>query len=157
MEDQARQRGNALGDTAREVATNLKRVRQEAGLTQGELSQRVGELGWKIPPAAIGKIETNDRRVEVDDLMVLSVALDVSPLALLMPWTTRPGIVGRVSGQRGITPADGLWRWAVGDQPFDFVSSKEEDVVADVQAFRYRSLPPWLQVLAEVPSYPGER
>jgi len=144
-----------MGATGRDVALNLKRIRTAAGLTQAELSARIGDLGYKILPASIGKIETQDRRVEVDDLMVLSVALNVSPLSLLLPWTARPRLQASVTGWTRHETSEALWRWGTGDQPLE-MSEQLEDAESDVSVFRDHSLPAWLSVAVTVPTYPGD-
>ncbi len=72
-------------DTAAAVAANLKAVRRRRGLTVRQLSDRLKELGAPILPSGITKIEQGDRRVDVNDLMALAAALNVSPARLLLP------------------------------------------------------------------------
>ncbi len=72
-------------DTAAAVAANLKAVRRRRGLTVRQLSERLKELGAPILPSGITKIEQGDRRVDVNDLMALAAALNVSPARLLLP------------------------------------------------------------------------
>ncbi len=72
-------------DTAAAVAANLKAVRRRRGLTVRQLSERLKELGAPILPSGITKIEQGDRRVDVNDLMALAAALNISPARLLLP------------------------------------------------------------------------
>jgi hypothetical protein len=65
------------------VADNVRRYRGET--TYAELSRRLTELGRPIAPLGLRHIEADNRRVDVDDLVFLAVALDVAPLALLTP------------------------------------------------------------------------
>jgi transcriptional regulator with XRE-family HTH domain len=150
MEDRQRQRGNDMGPTGRAVAENLKRIRVAAGMTQAQLSEAVREVGYSIPTAAIGKIETRDRRVDVDDLAVLAVALNVSPLGLLMPWTPRPTDPVDVTGIAGSDRSIDVWRWATGQTPL-VTSDDLEDAISEASVFRNHSTPPWLQVLVDSP------
>jgi len=141
-----------MGATGRDVALNLKRIRTAAGLTQAELSARISDLGYKILPASIGKIETQDRRVEVDDLMVLAVALDVSPLGLMMPWTSRPTDTVELTAHSGHVLAYDVWRWAMGSVPIE-TREQYEDALSDVGVFRDHSVPAWMQVTTSSPAY----
>lgn len=49
-----------------------------------ELSRRLSKLGRPILPSGITKIEQGQRRIDVDDLMALAVALEVTPTRLLL-------------------------------------------------------------------------
>lgn len=80
-----RKRGNPAGRTNEHVAANLRRARQSSGVDLRELSARVAAAGRKISPSALSKIETGDRRVDVDDLATLAYALETTPAALLVP------------------------------------------------------------------------
>lgn len=150
MDERKRQRGNDMDITGRTVAANVRRIRIESRMMQADLSAAMSRVGRPIPVASIGKLETGLRKVEVDDLMALAVALNVSPLALLLPDTRRPN--DPVEGVGIATTAVDLWRWGVGDSPLEIISGKYEDVESDVLAFRSLSLPWWLQVLTDVPT-----
>lgn len=81
MGSRAVERG-AIGDA---VARNVRAVRDRRGLTQQQLSAALGELGRPLLPSAIAKVEAGERRVDVDDLVALAAALNVSVGRLLMP------------------------------------------------------------------------
>jgi len=133
-----KQRGNELGATGATVAANLKRIRTSAGITQAQLSERLSQMGHPIKTASIGKIESADRRVEVDDLMALALALDTSPLALLLPVGDFDEHVD-VTGARGSTAL--LWAWATGEHAL---------TDANERAYQARSLPAWLHVQSDI-------
>lgn len=57
-------------------------------MVYAELSRKLAEMGREIPPLGLRRIETGERRVDVDDLVALALALDLSPLALLLPTDT---------------------------------------------------------------------
>jgi len=80
-----RQRGNPPGRTNEHVASNLRRARHSIGVDLRELSARITQVGRKISPSALSKIETGDRRVDVDDLTALAYALETTPASLLTP------------------------------------------------------------------------
>jgi hypothetical protein len=69
------------------VAVQARRLRR--GFTLGELEEKLRELGRPIPLPALSKIEKGQRRVDVDDLVALALALGVSP-NLLLPSLRRP-------------------------------------------------------------------
>lgn len=100
-----------LGPAGAYVATNVKRLRGDLAYT--ELSKRLADAGRDIPPLAVRRIEEGARRVDVDDLVALAVALGVSPISLLMPTTDhREDLV--VTPGAGQVPAEQLWAWLCG-------------------------------------------
>lgn len=82
------ERKNPLSATGRTVQANVRRLREAENLSYAELSRRLEAIGRRISELGLRRIEGGDRRVDADDLMALAVALDVSPIALLMPETT---------------------------------------------------------------------
>lgn len=108
------------GPTARRVAANIRRIRREhwQDISTAELSRRLTALGQPIPDTGITKTEQGTRRVDVDDLAAVSLALGVTPNTLLMPQVDHFG----ASGPQQITPevsgtAERLWQWAQGERP----------------------------------------
>ncbi|WP_340540679.1 helix-turn-helix domain-containing protein [Nocardioides sp. GXZ039] len=56
--------------------------------SQARLSERLRErVGLELDTSAVARIETGRRGVSVDELLALALALDVSPLRLLLPPT----------------------------------------------------------------------
>ncbi|MGN7859495.1 helix-turn-helix domain-containing protein [Microbacterium sp. 22303] len=137
-ETRTRQRGNPAGPTATIVGENVRRVRTVLQLTQAQLSQRLDALEHPIPVASVGRLESGDRRVEVDDLMALSVALGVSPLGLLMPYTRGPEDEIEMTGF-GRMSADDAWGWVLADHD---ASKQAEDEPGSMYA---RSFPKWVE------------
>ena len=74
-----------LGPTGRHVAAQVRRWRSARGLSYAALATRLAELGWSIPILGLRRIEAGARRVSVDDLLALAVALEISPFRLLAP------------------------------------------------------------------------
>ena len=70
------------GPTGERVAANLKRLRGRIPVR--ELAARLRDVGRPIAPSGITKIEQGTRRVDVDDLVGLAAALEVSPNQLLV-------------------------------------------------------------------------
>ncbi|QII04347.1 helix-turn-helix transcriptional regulator [Rhodococcoides fascians A25f] len=73
-----------IGATGETVRKNIARVRNDRGMTLRALSDTMSELGHPLSNSSISQIENGSRRVDVDDLMALAIALDVSPNTLLI-------------------------------------------------------------------------
>ncbi|HIZ98256.1 MAG TPA: helix-turn-helix transcriptional regulator [Candidatus Janibacter merdipullorum] len=60
---------------------NVRRFRKEAGLSQGQLAEKLREHGVDLHPSAIAKIETRDvqnpRSVRLNEAQAIADALDV--------------------------------------------------------------------------------
>lgn len=96
------------GPTADTVGANVKRLREERNLGLRAFAARLAEIGRPLTHTALDKIERGTRRVDVDDLMALSVALGVSPLRLLMPYTATADEYVQATC-RSAEPAHLLW------------------------------------------------
>lgn len=107
-------RKSELGPTGRNVKAAVKRFREARRLSYAELSRKLAGLGREIPPLGLRRMEseTDDRRVDVDDLVALALALGVSPLALLLP-TEAAAVLP--NGKK--YPAEQIWKWATGQHP----------------------------------------
>lgn len=101
------------GPVADRVAENVKLLRERRHLSHRQLSAQLGEVGRPILPSGIVKIEEGSRRVDVDDLVALSLALRAPLSRLLLPGedTGEPvALTEKIS--LGFTAA---WRWARGE------------------------------------------
>lgn len=107
-----------FGPTAATVAENIAGLRTAQGLTYTGLSERLGRIGWTLTPVAVRRIENRERRVTVDDLVALSVALKVSPITLLMPQVDTAGPSDQVT-VTGSDPsaASAVWDWLTAARP----------------------------------------
>jgi transcriptional regulator with XRE-family HTH domain len=132
-----RQRGNDVGETGRTVAQNVRTVRVDQNMTQAELSAALTTIGRPIPVASIGKLESGLRKIDLDDFMALAVALNVSPLRLLLPDTRRPS--DEVQGTGIAATAADAWLWALGTRPLPGMTAKSE------QQFQSDSAPWWVE------------
>jgi transcriptional regulator with XRE-family HTH domain len=106
------------GPTARRVAEALRRIRRGQEVTTAELSRRLAALGQPVPDTSITKTEAGTRRVDVDDLPALALALGVTPNTLLLPEVS---YLGNTDAHL-LTPAasgtaEQLWQWAQGERP----------------------------------------
>lgn len=120
--------------TAKTVSANVKRLRMQQNLGLRGLSKKLGDVGRPLGHSAIDQIEKGTRRTDVDDLVALALALDTSPIALLMPFgddlnepIVVPGTDTKVSAAR-------LWLWLRGEASVTSVSDL---------ALLVNAQPPW--------------
>lgn len=73
----------ALGPTGAAVARNIKTWRQRLGLSYTALEKRTEENGRRIPAISIRRVESETRRVDVDELITFAFALETTPAELL--------------------------------------------------------------------------
>lgn len=139
------------GYTAEVVATNVRAVRERRRLTQLQLAARMAEVGRPMQASAVAKVESGDRRVDVDDLAAFAVALNVPPARLLLPDVAEDAEVHVVPAYSVSMRA--AWGWATGqhalyrDGAYDL---GDPDVAArDLEYVAER--PVWLRVRAEHP------
>ncbi len=128
-----------IGPTGRRLAANILALRRARNLNQPQLARRMQDQGRAVHATVISKIEQLDRRVDVDDLVALAVALGVTPNRLLL----QAGINGDVA----LTPAetvnaDAAWRWACGDQKLSYETIADRpDRFAEQAAFLEENRP----------------
>jgi transcriptional regulator with XRE-family HTH domain len=65
------------------VGPKIRQIRYQLGLTQNELSARIGILGWDISRATLSQIEAQIRCVTDFELLCIAKALKVAPHDLL--------------------------------------------------------------------------
>jgi transcriptional regulator with XRE-family HTH domain len=100
-----------LGPIGVNVTHTVRQFREERRLSYAELSRQLAQMGREIPPLGLRRIESGERKVDVDDLVALALALGVSPLALLLPREASSLVP--VGDQHDV---DRIWRWAIGGQ-----------------------------------------
>lgn len=125
-----------LGATAKTVAAAVARHRDRMGWGYARLSRELTKAGRDIPSLGLSRIESGERRVDVDDLTALAVVFGVSPTTLLMPVATdeHPDSAVELTGT-GPTDGKALWSWLNGSYP----------LTGSVLAFFNNALPPWEQ------------
>lgn len=68
------------------IANEVRRVRQQRGVSAQKLADRCAELGAPIPRTVLSNLENGRRgNVTVAELLVLAAALDVPPATLVFP------------------------------------------------------------------------
>ncbi|MGL5443029.1 MAG: helix-turn-helix domain-containing protein [[Mycobacterium] stephanolepidis] len=127
-----------LGASGKVVAANVKRLRN--GREYKWLSQQLRALDRDITPLAVRRIEECDRRIDVDDLIALAVALEVSPVTLLTPHKDGDP-EARVELNGVEMPVAYLWGWLRGDN--ELPRPGENGIPAFSAVFLSRALPPW--------------
>ena len=115
--------GRPLGATGTTVRKNIRRIRNDLSVSLPELSSRLKRFDRPIPPLGISRIESGQRRVDVDDLMAFAAALGVSPATLLMPAVKDDDsdvevddLVSITGWQKPIT-AGVVWGWITAGSP----------------------------------------
>lgn len=64
------------------VGKNVRSIREEKGLTQGQLVAKCNLIEWKITRSTLAKIESNVRRVTDLEVKNLALALNVEIIEL---------------------------------------------------------------------------
>lgn len=71
------------GDTGRTVARNIEDARTTQRITYAELADRLSGTDWPLSAPILKRIETGERRCDVDDLVAIARALDRTTTSLL--------------------------------------------------------------------------
>lgn len=138
MTTEPRPRPQVSDPTGRQVAANVRRIREARGWSTYDLSRRLGEAGRPIAASAIAKVERAERRVDTGDLTALAVVLRVSPSALLLPLKDGPDETVEVTGAGSVSARD-AWEWADGAQPLGFTFDLDH---TELLEFELYSRPP---------------
>lgn len=99
-----------VGASGSTVAENLKRLREQQKMTYAEVSRKLEAVQRSISPLAVRRMEEGARRVDVDDLVSLSVVLNVAPVTLLMPNTASKDELVSATGLADLAARE-LWGW----------------------------------------------
>lgn len=101
------------GPSSDRVAANVRELRTERRMTLDELAGRLKELGRPILKSGLSKLETGERRVDVDDLMALAMALEVTPNRLLLGGEADAAPI-QLTEDYGTNRAQ-AWAWSCGE------------------------------------------
>lgn len=102
-----------IGATGHTVRANIARIRKAQGITLRELADQLAGSDRPLSHNAISEIERGARRVDVDDLIALALALNATPNALLLPPTSDAEHSVRLT-LAGWQNANAVWDWAAG-------------------------------------------
>lgn len=125
-----------IGSTGEVVRANVARIRKRQGLTLRDVSDRLAENGWPMAHNTVSEVERGARRVDVDDLVALAAALEVSPSTLLLPADVDPSTLVTVNGFKGEVTAQQFWDWLTASYPLQ----------GPVMAFFGDALPSWERI-----------
>lgn len=138
------------GAVGEAVADNIRRLRRRRDLSQQQLADRLGELGRPMRASAVMKVESGDRRVDVDDLVAFAVALNVSVPRLLLPDVGEEDEV-RLVKEIGV-PAWSAWKWASGQHSLLTGAEDLNQVEIQCQELDYAAeRPVWLRLREQQP------
>ncbi len=124
-----------LGPIGENVAQTVRRFREMRRFGYADLSRKMAQYGREIPPLGLRRIESGERRVDADDLAAIAVALNVSPLALLLPMEDSRVL----PADEDAHSSEEIWRWGRGfsplvDLPGEGISGSDASVFAFVEA-----------------------
>lgn len=118
---------NQIDATGATVAANIKRLR--SGRMLKDISEQLSKIGRHITPLALARIESGERKVDVDDLMAFAIVFNVSPLTLLLPESGSALVSSKITGVSHEYGSNILWLWGRGDEPLEIAAP-----VGDTQA-----------------------
>ncbi|MDW4913721.1 helix-turn-helix transcriptional regulator [Streptomyces californicus] len=139
------------GPTAQRVAENVAKIRKARQLDQKELSARLSDVGRPMLPTVVSKIERKDRRIDVDDLVALALALNVSP-ALLLLGSSYSEHESVLLTDRVRTTSRTAWRWTEGAEAITIPADRDKDRWVHERDFSTMSQPPARQRFAQSPA-----
>jgi transcriptional regulator with XRE-family HTH domain len=84
--------GQAARRPSEVFAEQMRIQRDRRGWTQRQLAARLSKLGLVVHQTKIGKWESGERRITLDEALAISVALDVSPAHMIAGSYTDGGL-----------------------------------------------------------------
>jgi hypothetical protein len=99
------------------VAANVTATRAGRQLSQQAVVDKLAELGVPMLKTTLSKIENAGRGVDVDELVALALALDVTPNHLLLPDRADDEEI-HLAPNKTLTSAE-AWHWATYRRPLD--------------------------------------
>ncbi len=133
------------------VAENVLRLRKQRGLTVRQLSERLAELGAPILASGITKIEQQQRKVDVNDLVALAAALNTSPAVLLAPDVQEGEDRAVAVTPERVVKARDAWWWVTAARPLPPQPGTHARHNAVHQEFR-DVLPRWVRAMRSHPA-----
>jgi transcriptional regulator with XRE-family HTH domain len=93
-------------------AESIRTTRERQGLSLSDIARRLTHHGWSVDRQTVHRIEQQGRRVSLEEALVFALALEVSLLALLVPFEEDAVEVGAET-----VPTWLLAGWVTGDEP----------------------------------------
>lgn len=116
-----------IGPVGQHAAANVKTLREKRRLSYADLSRKLDELGRPIPPLGLRRIEAGERRIDVDDLAALALALEVSPLSILLPTEASPVVAGGEVYSHERLREWGIGKWPLSGDAVTFIRDSHPD------------------------------
>jgi len=115
---------DGIKPVAARVAENVRTLRKERGLDLADVAERMAGLGRPLSLNGVSKVERGKRGVDVDDLVALALALNVSPLRLIL---TPDASDDRISLTPKVSvPKRDAWQWASGEYQLGLTEELDE-------------------------------
>lgn len=111
-----------LGPVGQQVVRNVLALAAADDLSLRALSARLGKLGRPVLPSVLHRLAKGARRVDADDLVAFALALNVNPVALLLPRDVPPDAEVELAPEVR-TSAWSAWAWADGRMPLPWVTA----------------------------------
>lgn len=148
-------KSSRLGESGEAVRQNIRRLRDAQGISGAQLAATMKRLGRPIPLVGIQRIESGERRVDVDDLMAFAVALNVAPATLLMPDVDADG--AEVQSGNDLVAITG-WHKPISARPvWDWIGAEKPLIHGTDFSFYSLAWPRWVQELRlSLIKFPGE-
>jgi transcriptional regulator with XRE-family HTH domain len=99
------------------VAANITATRARRQLSQQAVVEKLAELGVPMLKTTLSKIENAGRGVDVDELVALALALDVTPNRLLLPDRADGEEIDLAPNETSTSSE--AWTWATYRRPLD--------------------------------------
>ncbi|MFJ7242362.1 hypothetical protein ACIQWB_35285 [Streptomyces olivaceus] len=113
-------------------------VRKARGWAMPRLREEMASQGRHLPATGVIKTESGERRVDVDDLVALALALNVSPLTLLLPDSWSEEDVWLTERRR--VQSRTAWLWGQGLAPAEDGGPEADDQAAYRAGEEFRAL-----------------
>jgi transcriptional regulator with XRE-family HTH domain len=133
------------------IGQNVAALRKARGLTTRALSDRLAELGHRIPQSSLSKIEAGTAGVDAEDLLAIALALGTTPNRLLLSDRVAADSVAltpevATSGHRA-------WAWADGVTPLEEAHPFGETTAEKLDDFRRHARPVDQRLVRSAPPY----
>lgn len=119
------------------LAENVASWRARRRLSGREVSEKLDELGVPMLKTTLSKIENSARQVNVDELVALALALDVTPNYLLLTNRADDAEIA-LTPTRALTSAE-AWDWATYRRPLD-AAQVLRYLIANIELFNELSV-----------------
>ncbi|HEU0237843.1 MAG TPA: hypothetical protein VFR11_01000 [Micromonosporaceae bacterium] len=119
---------NPLGPAGELTRQTVRTLRLRRNLQYKQISEALAAVGRPIPTLGLSRLEDGDRRVDVDDLVALSLVFDLPAAGFLLPGSYREGQQIEVAPGH-MMRAEDAWRKVGGDEGWPRKGLTAEDGV----------------------------